>query len=213
MGLPLAEPVEEEELDPVGEQLALAEPLSVLVPELQPVADPVSEDEALLDDVPLLDTVAVGLPLAELVEEEELDPVGKLLALAELLPVLVPELQPVADPGGEDEVALADSVALPDGVLVADAAAVAGAVALAKGELLEVALPEPLAVALPVAAPLREKVPSAVAEGVQEGSAEEPAAQDGVHTQGVQVAMEDAPSAGEKVPAGHGTGLVEERGQ
>jgi hypothetical protein len=65
------------------------------------------------------------------------------------------------------------------------------------------ALPEADAVALA----------DAVGEGAQKGSSVEPAAQDGVHTQGAHVSMDDAPSAGEKVPAGHSVGSTEDRGQ
>ena len=53
----------------------------------------------------------------------------------------------------------------------------------------------------------------AVGEGAQKGSSVEPAAQDGVHTQGAHVAMEDAPSAEEKVPTGHSVGSTEDSGQ
>jgi hypothetical protein len=55
--------------------------------------------------------------------------------------------------------------------------------------------------------------PEEVEEGVQERSAVEPAAQSGAQPQGTQVALVDAPSAEEKVPAGQGVGFTEERGQ
>ena len=117
--------------------------------------------------------------------------------------------------GAVDAEAAAEAVALAvaESVPVEDAVPVRRALALAAEELLAVALPELVAAALTVAALEREDVPVAVAEGVQEGSAAEPDAQAGVHTQGTQVALEDAPSAGEKVPAGHGVGFTEERGQ
>ena len=69
------------------------------------------------------------------------------------------------------------------------------------------ALPDADAVAL------AEAVADAVGEGAQKGSSVEPAAQEGVHTQGAHVAMEDAPSAGEKVPTGHSVGSTEDSGQ
>jgi hypothetical protein len=70
-----------------------------------------------------------------------------------------------------------------------------------------------VAAALPEAAAERVEEPDAVAEGVQEGSAGDPAGQAGVHTQGVHVDIEDAPNAGEKEPAGHCVGFTEENGQ
>ena len=117
--------------------------------------------------------------------------------------------------GAVDAEAAAEAVALAvaESVPVEDAVPVRRALALAAEELLAVVLPELVAAALTVAALERDNVPVAVAEGVQEESAAEPAAQLGGHTQGLQVAREDAPSAGEKVPAGHRVGLTEERGQ
>ena len=105
------------------------------------------------------------------------------------------------------------AVDVPAAEAVAAAVAVRRALALAVGEPLDVAQPEPLAAALGVAALERVDVADAVAEGVQEGSAAEPAAQLGVHTQGAHVELEAAPSAGENVPAGQGVGLMEDSGQ
>ena len=117
--------------------------------------------------------------------------------------------------GAADAEAAAEAVALAvaESVPVEDAVPVRRALALAAEELLAVALPEPLAAALTVAALERVDVADAVAEGVQEGSAAEPAAQLGVHTQGAHVELEAAPSAGENVPAGQGVGLMEDSGQ
>jgi hypothetical protein len=141
-------------------------------------------------DVPVAVAEVTAVPLPEEVP----------LPVCEGVPVLDPVTQPVA-------LSVPLPVALPAALLVAVPEETLEGVpaALTVGAVVRVALPEAVARALPV--------PLAVAEGVQEGSAEEPAAQDGVHTHGVQVAMEDAPSAGEKVPAGHGTGLLEEIGQ
>ena len=128
------------------------------------------------------------------------------VALSEAAAVGVPAAEAVAE-------AAAEGVPDEEPVAVRAAVALRRALALAAGEPLVVARPEPLAAALGVAALERVDVADAVAEGVQEGSAEEPAAQLGVHTHGVHVELEAAPSAGEKVPAGHRVGLTEDSGQ
>jgi hypothetical protein len=68
---------------------------------------------------------------------------------------------------------------------------------------------------VPLAVPLPEAVVEAVAvaEGVQERSIVEPGGQSAAQPQGVQVVLEVAPSAAEKVPAGHNVKATEKRGQ
>ena len=133
--------------------------------------------------------VPVGLP------EGVPDAVGHALCGA------LPEVEADA-PRVRDAVRDAVRVELPLSVLEL----VAVGVRVAVGVALPVGVSVPAGV---LVAPLeREDVPNDEAEGVQEESAVEPAAQYCAHTQGAQAAGEDAPSAAEKVPAGHSWGLA-----
>ena len=131
---------------------------------------------------------------------------GGEVALAVPLPMALGDVVAVADCEAEF---VAEPVTLGGAVREVVAMLVAVALAVRDREAVEVPVAEALAVRDRVAVEL----PEAVAEGVQEWSTVEPGGQSRVQPQGAHVAMKEAPSAAEKVPAGHSVGFREEQGQ
>ncbi len=166
--------------------------------------------------------MAVAEAVALAVERDDRVPVGGAVgeAAAEGTPVEdavdVPTAEREAPPDRVPE-AVTVAVAVPTPVEVAPPDRVPEEEAMAVAEAVGEAPPDrvPVEEALPVPTAVAERMEEAdaVAEGVQEGSTGDPAGQAGVHTQGVHVEIEDAPSADEKEPAGHCVGFTEENGQ
>ena len=165
-------------------------------PEPLEVGEEEAEEDA--DESPLFVAFAVreGLPVREEVEDPEEEAVGEA--------VEVRALEALADDVREavEERALE---ALAEDVLIRVASA---ETVLDDNE-------EPVGADEPVLVTVREDVhvEERVAELVQERSMVEPSAQSATQPQGEHVTLDDAPSAGENLPAGQGVGFTEERGQ
>ncbi len=153
---------------------------------------PVRAPETLADTVPLPEVSAEAVP------EEQSDEVE----VAVRVPVVeaVPELMLVSVPRPDrDDV----PVIRPVEDAQRDVIAV----------VLLVAVGEPVELRMEVVEAALEAVLELVVEDVQDRSAVEPVVQSDAQPQGEQVALEDAPSSGEKVPEGHSVGVREESGQ
>ena len=161
-------------------------------PEPLEVGEEEAEEDA--DESPLFVASAVreGLPVKEEVEDPVEEAVGEAVEVRALEAVEERALEALA----EDvliRVASAETV-LDDN---------------------EEAEEEPVGADEPVLVTVREDVDveERVAEIVQERSMVEPSAQSATQPQGEHVTLDDAPSAGENLPAGQGVGFTEERGQ
>jgi hypothetical protein len=226
--LALAHPLE------VSDAVLVAVAVTLTVPELQPELDTVGDDDGLQVDDPVVVPVLELLVLALLLVVPDAVPDAVVDTVAVAVTLTVPELQleldaeregvalPVDDPvvaPVREPLVLMLPLAVEVGVTVATVDALATDVV----ELVELpvraedAVTALLRVELQLLSPVTlggaVAEPEEVEEGVQERSVVEPAAQSGAQPQGTQVALVDAPSAEEKVPAGHSVGSTEERGQ
>jgi len=200
--------------------------VTLTVPEEHPELVTVEEDDELPVDepvvLPVLELLALAHPLE--VSNAVIDAVVDAVEVADTLtvPELQPELDSVEDDDGlqvDDPVVvpvlelleLAMLLVVPDAVL--DDVVDDNAEPVRAEETVTALLRVELQLLSPVTLGGAVAEPEEVEEGVQERSAVEPAAQSGAQPQGTQVALVDAPSAEEKVPAGHGVGFTEERGQ
>jgi hypothetical protein len=193
---------------------------TLTVPEVHPELVTVEEE----DELPVDDSVV--LPVLELLALAHPLEVSDAVLVAVAVTLMVPELQPELDKVGDDDglqvddpvvvpvlelLELAMLLVVPDAVL--DDVVDDNAEPVRAEETVTALLRVELQLLSPVTLGGAVAEPEEVEEGVQERSAVEPAAQSGAQPQGTQVALVDAPSAEEKVPAGHGVGFTEERGQ
>jgi hypothetical protein len=182
------------------DELPVDEPVVLPVLELLALAHPLEVSNAVIDAVVDAVEVADTLTVPEL--QPELDSVEDDDGLQVDDPVVVPVLELLE---------LAMLLVVPDAVL--DDVVDDNAEPVRAEETVTALLRVELQLLSPVTLGGAVAEPEEVEEGVQERSAVEPAAQSGAQPQGTQVALVDAPSAEEKVPAGHGVGFTEERGQ